>query len=328
MAFELSDIVKKYVLINAYFICALLLYGCNSFFEPNSETKHNVDSIKSPDSFKFDKSPADQVININELVYNAHPASVGIDWNAKDRVPYPCDSLFDSLGIYYDSEFGCWRLSEQARKELERKKQEEFEAYKKTENYKSVAKAAGVYTEPEQSSQNRGKVVTSNYDEEFIVIEKPSTDLLPQEQHAEEPKPQVNNKALFKGSNNPQAGGSEGITGQPGDQGKPDGLAGIRQYDGNGGKGNGTGYDLGGRSVKSLQHPDDDFNEEGIVVVNIWVNREGKVVRAEVAKKGTTVMDGRMCQEAVQAALHSTFAADSSADEEQKGTITYTFIDR
>ena len=142
----------------------------------------------------------------------------------------------------------------------------------------------------------------------------------------EEPRPTVNNRAIYRGNNNPQAGGSEGITGQPGDQGNPNGLAGVRQYEGNGGRGNGTGYDLGGRGAKSLHRPSDDFTEEGTIVVDIWVNQAGKVVRADVAKKGTTLINGDMRQKAVQAALRSTFAADPDAPEEQHGTITYTFV--
>ena len=179
-----------------------------------------------------------------------------------------------------------------------------------------------------QQQQNKSKedIVTQN-DEEAPAIEKPKNTKPKQEtKPVEEPKPTVNQKALFKGSNNPQAGGSEGITGQPGDQGKPNGLAGIKKYDGNGGKGNGTGYDLGGRGAKSLHRPDDDFSEEGRIVVDIWVNRNGQVVRAEVATKGTDIISNSMRQKAIQAAKRSTFASDPDAPEEQHGTITYTFV--
>lgn len=179
-----------------------------------------------------------------------------------------------------------------------------------------------------QQQQNKSKedIVTQN-DDEAPAIEKPKNTKPKQEtKPVEEPKPTVNQKALFKGSNNPQAGGSEGITGQPGDQGKPNGLAGIKKYDGNGGKGNGTGYDLGGRGAKSLHRPDDDFSEEGRIVVDIWVNRAGQVVRAEVATKGTDIINNSMRQKAIQAARRSTFASDPDAPEEQHGTITYTFV--
>ena len=186
--------------------------------------------------------------------------------------------------------------------------------------------AIPVASQPEQQqSKSKEDIATSN-DEEAPALEKPKNTKPKQEKPAEEPKPKVNNRALFKGNNNPQAGGSEGITGQPGDQGKPNGLAGIKKYDGNGGKGNGTGYDLGGRGAKSLHRPNDDFSEEGIIVVDIWVNRSGQVTRAEVANKGTTLINSEMRNKAKQAALRSSFAADPDAPEEQHGTITYTFV--
>ena len=193
-------------------------------------------------------------------------------------------------------------------------------------NLQPETPAIPMTAQPEQQqSKNEEDIVTQN-DEEAPAIEKPKTTKTKQEQPSEQPKPTVNQKALFKGSNNPQAGGSEGVTGQPGDQGNPNGLAGIKQYDGQGGKGNGTGYDLGGRGAKSLHRPSDDFSEEGIVVVDIWVNRTGQVTRAEVARKGTTLINNDMRQKAIQAALRSTFASDPNAPEEQHGTITYTFV--
>lgn len=193
-------------------------------------------------------------------------------------------------------------------------------------NLQPETPAIPMAAQPQQeTSMNEEDIVTQN-DDEAPALEKPKTTKPKQEQPTETPKPTVNQRALFKGSNNPQAGGSEGITGQPGDQGKPNGLAGIKQYDGQGGKGNGTGYDLGGRGAKSLHRPSDDFTEEGVVVVDIWVDRAGKVTRAEVARKGTTLINNDMRQKAIQAALRSTFASDPNAPEEQHGTITYIFV--
>lgn len=186
----------------------------------------------------------------------------------------------------------------------------------------AIPQAAQPQQQPNKSKED---IVTQN-DDEAPAIEKPKNTKPKQEKPAEEPKPKVNDRALFKGSNNPQSGGSEGITGQPGDQGKPDGMKGVRQYDGNGGKGNGAGYDLGGRGAKSLHRPNDDFPEEGIVVVDIWVNRTGQVTRAEIATKGTTIINQAMREKAKQAALRSAFASDPNAPEEQHGTITYTFV--
>ena len=194
-------------------------------------------------------------------------------------------------------------------------------------NIQPETPAIPVAAQPQHEESKNEEDIVSQNDEEAPAIEKPKTTKPKQEtKPIEEPKPTVNQRALFKGNNNPQAGGSEGITGQPGDQGDPNGLADIKKYDGQGGKGNSTGYDLGGRGVKSLHRPNDDFPEEGIIVVDIWVNREGQVIRAEVATKGTTIINVSMREKAKQAALRSAFLPDPDAREEQKGTITYTFV--
>ena len=181
------------------------------------------------------------------------------------------------------------------------------------------------YTPPQKSNKSEEDLVTQN-DPETPSIEKPKVNKPKQDKPTEQPKPTVDNRALYHGSSTPQAGGSEGITGQPGDQGNPNGLAGVRQYDGNGGKGNGAGYDLGGRGAKSLHRPNDDFNEEGIVVVDIWVDRQGRVTRAEVSNRGTTTINQTLRSKAKQAALRSSFEAKPDAPEEQHGTITYVFV--
>lgn len=135
----------------------------------------------------------------------------------------------------------------------------------------------------------------------------------------------VNPKALFKGADKPQETQSEGNTNQPGDQGNPNGLAGVKKYDGQGGQGDGPGYDLGGRGATTLQRPPREFPEEGHIVVEIWVDRQGNVVRTGIAK-GTDITNSEMRGMALEAARRSRFAPDPNAPEEQKGTITYTFV--
>jgi outer membrane biosynthesis protein TonB len=148
------------------------------------------------------------------------------------------------------------------------------------------------------------------------------------EEIPEEPKPVVNQRALFKGATSSNAQSSEGITGKPGDQGRPDGLKDVKRYDGQGGKGNGPSFSLGGRGAKYLEVPTREFSEQGDVVVEIWVDKNGIVKKASVSAKGTTVIDPDMRNIAVRAALNSTFSEDPTATELQKGTITYTFIIR
>ena len=108
--------------------------------------------------------------------------------------------------------------------------------------------------------------------------------------------------------------------------GKPTGYKDSDNYDGQGGSGNGISYSLGNRGAKYIEKPTASFNEVGTVVVSIWVNREGTVVRAQVSPKGTTIVDAGMKKIAVDAAKLSTFEADQNAAELQTGTITYKFV--
>lgn len=96
---------------------------------------------------------------------------------------------------------------------------------------------------------------------------------------------------------------------------------------GNGpGNGPGTSYSLGGRGAKSIPMPTYDEPDQGKVVVTIYVDKEGKVVRAVPGGKGTTVSNPSLWARAKAAALKAKFAKNPDAPEEQKGTITYYFI--
>jgi len=140
--------------------------------------------------------------------------------------------------------------------------------------------------------------------------------------------PKVNERALYKGNSNTDGeGNNQGETGQPGDQGQPDGTPDAANYKGSGGLGDeGVGYDLGGRGAKHLPKPAYDSEEQGKVVVEIKVDRNGKVVSAIAGAKGTTISDLRLRRLAEEAALRSVFASDPNAPERQRGTITYNFI--
>lgn len=63
----------------------------------------------------------------------------------------------------------------------------------------------------------------------------------------------------------------------------------------------------------------------GRVIVDIIVNREGKVIKAE-AQKNSSIRDKNIYTYAEVAASKTVFNADQSAPAEQHGTIHYTFI--
>ena len=143
-----------------------------------------------------------------------------------------------------------------------------------------------------------------------------------------EEKPVVNQRAMFQAPKNKQNTSSEGNKNEGvGEQGSSNGLKNIDRYEGNGGSGGGPAYDLGGRGAKSISTPSKDFSEEGKIVIDIWVDKEGRVQRTEIGK-GTTVTNSAMRTSALQAAKNSIFNKDENAADLQKGTITYTFIIR
>ena len=143
-----------------------------------------------------------------------------------------------------------------------------------------------------------------------------------------EEKPVVNQRALFQVNKKKQETPSDGSSNEVvGEQGSPNGLKEIERYVGHGGSGDGPSYDLGGRGAKSISSPSKDISEEGTIVVDIWVDKEGRVQRAEIGK-GTTTTNSDMRASALQAARNSVFVKDDKAADLQKGTITYNFIIR
>ncbi len=143
----------------------------------------------------------------------------------------------------------------------------------------------------------------------------------------ENKEPEINRNAIFPGKRNRtdnSGTGSEGNTTGNGNQGNPNGTPNSNNYSGNGGSGQGS-YSLAGRTAVSLPKPSYDSNVQGTVVISIWVDRQGKVTRAEYQPKGSTTSNGTLVNQAKLAALKARFNASASALEEQKGTITYYF---
>jgi hypothetical protein len=187
---------------------------------------------------------------------------------------------------------------------------------------------------PPSQAKADDQYVTENTEEAPVIekvkkkTEKTNPSPVTKSTTVEKPKePVVNQKALYPGkSKQTSEGGNQGITGKPGDQGKENGTPGSPNYTGNGGKGNGISYDLGGRGAQSLPKPTYNSPEQGKIVVSIKVNRQGQVTYASAGAKGTTISEINLRQQAENAARKTLFAPDANAPEEQRGTITYVFV--
>lgn len=176
--------------------------------------------------------------------------------------------------------------------------------------------------EEKDEEKQEEEVITPDKDQEEEIVQEAEEEPEPQPE-----PPKVNERALYKGSSNTDGDGSnQGVTGEPGDQGKFTGVSGSDNFEGSGKGDDGVDYDLGGRGSKHLPKPAYDSEEQGKVVVEIKVDRTGKVVSAIAGAKGTTISDLRLRRLAEEAALRSIFSPDPNAPERQRGTITYNFI--
>ena len=130
------------------------------------------------------------------------------------------------------------------------------------------------------------------------------------------------------------AGGSGGGTGGGKGNGSGTGTgtgSGSGSGGGNGsgnGLGNGSGYALAGRKALSIPNPSYNCNEEGMVVVQITVDKNGNTIDAKPGYRGTTNTASCLAIKAKAAAMSSKWSARSNGEENQVGTITYNFTIR
>ncbi|MEI6124606.1 MAG: hypothetical protein WCQ95_13390 [Bacteroidota bacterium] len=193
-------------------------------------------------------------------------------------------------------------------------------------------------------SQNNNDNIITQDNEEAIALNSNDN---PKKTNTEIVKindPVINPNALYKKKT------GDGITAKAGNQGKPNGDLNSKSYTGDGGSGGGTGgghgtgigpndglgvgpgHDKGisfvmkDRSIKYLPKPINNTKAEGIVVVEIWVDKKGNVTKYIAGAKGSTTTNQNLWKIAGDAAKRATFSVKADAPEEQKGTISYNFV--
>ncbi len=132
--------------------------------------------------------------------------------------------------------------------------------------------------------------------------------------------------AIAAGRNTGTTSTGEGVTTGTGNQGVVTGSVDSRvRGEGSGLGTEGTSFDLAGRKALALPAPKYDYQVEGIVVVNVTVDRQGNVTEANAPGKGTTATDPNLFRVAREAALLAKFDVKTDATFVQRGTITYIF---
>ena len=138
-------------------------------------------------------------------------------------------------------------------------------------------------------------------------------------------KPAPKPKAVFHGVNGTgtggnaaddfKPGGNQGVAGGHGDQGAPGGDPNSNNYTG-GGHGNGGFVPMGnlkGRAVLHWPTLTDDFNQNGVVMLNLHVDESGHVIGAEYRLQGSTITDRTQIDIAIRKVKEMKFGAGADA---------------
>ena len=130
---------------------------------------------------------------------------------------------------------------------------------------------------------------------------------------------------LLNGNSSDGKPKGEGDDEKAGVKGKENGDPSSNKYYGNTGNGSGGNYNLAGRKALSKPKEQPDCQEEGTVVVEIRVDRNGKVIYANAGVQGTTNSNPCLLKPAKQAALRTKWSVNNKAPLKQVGTIIYKF---
>ncbi len=229
-----------------------------------------------------------------------------------------------------------------------------FDDYGMGDNYTNTDRVSQAQANISQSNEN--EILTSDNEDAVAIKETPKKT---------ENKPTTTQPTTTKAPAKPQPDknvsdaignllGGDGNTGKAGNQGSQTGNLNNSGYDGAGGSGTGSGgghgsgqgigtgsgygsgsgagsgsghgnWKLDGRKAVLMPVPQYKCNEEGTVVVEISVDKTGKVVEAKAGVRGTTNTAKCLVDIARQTALQSKFDSSTTARDIQVGTITYNF---
>jgi len=125
-------------------------------------------------------------------------------------------------------------------------------------------------------------------------------------------------------ANQNKNGTGEGVTGKPGDEGKPGGTPGAGAYSGTAGNGSGgIGHTLSGRKIYPEKF-EAEFRESGKVVIHVTVDRNGNIVYKQV--KSTS--NAQLTKIALEKLNDARFSKSDGSEPEQSGDVTIIFKTR
>lgn len=200
-----------------------------------------------------------------------------------------------------------------------------------------------VETPKTETTPTEEPVLTQNDEEETVVI--PKEEVKKKKETPKETKPTAKkpqkpaasttdalSSVLNASVKNPHSGngsGSQGDDNVSGYKGDPKGNPYASSFFGDSSDGSGSGsgksWGLNGRRYISGEKIFQDCNESGLVIVQIEVDRSGKVVRAKAGEKGTTNKAPCLLDAARKSAMTYRFNADEKAPQTQIGFLSIRF---
>lgn len=175
-------------------------------------------------------------------------------------------------------------------------------------------------TQPVETTQ-ADPVVT----QETSEVSTPSSETTTESsQEVEDPEPEVSNELsnVLNQINNSGGGGSEGSTEGTGNEGTTEGN--IEGKGVVGGK-DGIGWELSGRGMVGDPSLSEKPTEEGKVVLDIYVDRQGKVIRTARNYVESNTSSSYLFELAEKAAKTARFNVKDNAAPSQKGKMTFNF---
>ncbi|GAB5539863.1 MAG: hypothetical protein Salg2KO_19660 [Salibacteraceae bacterium] len=149
------------------------------------------------------------------------------------------------------------------------------------------------------------------------------------EEKVEEKKPELD-KRLKQAISNPfetkenNDSKGQGDTDKPGDHGKQDGSpTGGSLVGGSGGGASLKGF--GGRGFRNKPRVKGNWQESGVIIVEVIFDRYGNYVRATSGVRGTTINNASMIKAVEEAVRSATIDPDPDGPAEKKGEIKFVF---
>ncbi|MRX45943.1 energy transducer TonB [Pedobacter puniceum] len=177
------------------------------------------------------------------------------------------------------------------------------------------------------TQNNANDIVTQDMEDAVAVKTKTNASSTAPSQNTDvkESKPTINQNALYKGKKNNGSGAGDGITGTPGNQGKPTGDPLANNYDGTGSGNGGVALDPKSRRWSVRPTIKDDGQENGRVVIKFRIDKSGNVILAQ-NDRGTTISNTALIEKCEQAVLASKLIPVENESSFQDYQVIFKFI--